>query len=230
MVIYNCDLCGKEVRKTKVYHRSKRRYCSHECRSEGQKTTFIGSNNPNYRGRDKEKWCPNCGNEKDIRANICSGCFSHNVDVKVLKEVVKNTLSFFDAYKEYVKIKNVKVSSYKIEDAIQKNNIDYSHFNMFKKIDGYLYTSKDLVKNSKCSRGLVRGILIREKILDHTICVICKVRNSWCDKSLTLQVDHIDGDHTNNEISNLRFLCPNCHSQTSTFCGRKRKHVKSLVQ
>jgi hypothetical protein len=39
---------------------------------------------------------------------------------------------------------------------------------------------------------------------------------------LTLEVDHIDGDYRNNLISNLRFLCPNCHRQTPNFAGRSR--------
>ena len=36
------------------------------------------------------------------------------------------------------------------------------------------------------------------------------------------QVDHIDGDSTNNKLKNLRLLCPNCHSQTDTFAGRNK--------
>lgn len=36
------------------------------------------------------------------------------------------------------------------------------------------------------------------------------------------QVDHIDGDSTNNRLDNLRLLCPNCHSQTNTFAGRNK--------
>ncbi len=39
---------------------------------------------------------------------------------------------------------------------------------------------------------------------------------------MRLEVDHIDGDYHNNEEWNLRFLCPNCHTQTDTFAGRTR--------
>jgi len=43
----------------------------------------------------------------------------------------------------------------------------------------------------------------------------------WNGKRLPMEVDHIDGDTTNNDISNLKVLCPNCHSQTPTW--RKKK-------
>ena len=39
----------------------------------------------------------------------------------------------------------------------------------------------------------------------------------WCGKQITLHVDHIDGNTSNNELVNLRFLCPNCHQQTPTW-------------
>ena len=39
----------------------------------------------------------------------------------------------------------------------------------------------------------------------------------WNGKPLTLQVDHIDGNHANNDQNNLRWLCPNCHTQTPTW-------------
>ena len=37
-----------------------------------------------------------------------------------------------------------------------------------------------------------------------------------------LELDHIDGDHWNNELSNLRILCANCHAQTETYCGKNK--------
>lgn len=56
---------------------------------------------------------------------------------------------------------------------------------------------------------------LREKFGD--ICVECGQINTWNNKPLMLQLDHIDGNSDNNNISNLRLLCPNCHTQTDTF-------------
>lgn len=53
-------------------------------------------------------------------------------------------------------------------------------------------------------------------------CAGCGNAGEWCGQSLRLEVDHIDGDFHNNEPENLRFLCPNCHSLTSNWCGRSR--------
>lgn len=53
-------------------------------------------------------------------------------------------------------------------------------------------------------------------------CALCGNRGLWMDRPLRLEIDHIDGDYHNNEEWNLRFLCPNCHTQTDTFAGRSR--------
>ena len=46
------------------------------------------------------------------------------------------------------------------------------------------------------------------------------------DNPLSLEVDHIDGDNSNDDRSNLEALCPNCHSQTSTWRGRNKTKVQ----
>lgn len=52
-------------------------------------------------------------------------------------------------------------------------------------------------------------------------CECCGI-SDWQGKSITLQVDHIDGNAENNSKLNLRLICPNCHSQTDTFAGANK--------
>jgi len=61
------------------------------------------------------------------------------------------------------------------------------------------------------------------------VCVLCGNTGSWMGRTLRLEVDHIDGDYHNNLADNLRFLCPNCHTQTDNFSGRSRGKYTSAA-
>ena len=52
-------------------------------------------------------------------------------------------------------------------------------------------------------------------------CTGCGVTD-WRGKPLSLTLEHIDGNGSNNKEENLTLLCPNCHSQTPTFAGRNK--------
>lgn len=52
-------------------------------------------------------------------------------------------------------------------------------------------------------------------------CFICDI-TTWQGKELPLELDHIDGDASNNKPDNLRILCPNCHSITDTWKARNK--------
>jgi Zn finger protein HypA/HybF involved in hydrogenase expression len=54
-------------------------------------------------------------------------------------------------------------------------------------------------------------------------CFGCGNEGIWREMPLTLQTDHINGDRYDNTLDNLRLLCPNCHSQTSTWAGRNKQ-------
>lgn len=75
---------------------------------------------------------------------------------------------------------------------------------------------------------LVRGIELttsdlRRRLLDEGVlqprCVSCGL-DMWLGRPIPLQLDHVDGDRTNNLLENLRVLCPTCHALTDTYCGR----------
>lgn len=79
-----------------------------------------------------------------------------------------------------------------------------------------------LVQNSTYQSAKLKNRLINEGI-KQDICEICGGSNNWNDKPLVLQLDHINGDHSDNRLENLRILCPNCHSQTETFGNKRNK-------
>lgn len=81
--------------------------------------------------------------------------------------------------------------------------------------------SEILVENSTYTNmRSLKSRVIGEKLLDYN-CKLCGI-STWLGKPITLQLDHINGVNDDHRLCNLRFLCPNCHSQTATFAGRNK--------
>lgn len=66
---------------------------------------------------------------------------------------------------------------------------------------------------------------IKKRLRTHRefYCDSCGLDEVWNGKPIVLQLEHINGIHNDNRFENLSLLCPNCHSQTSTFAGRNSK-------
>ena len=106
---------------------------------------------------------------------------------------------------------------------IKLYDIDISHFNSSPSLPAKckIPLNEILTKNSTYSRWHLKNRLIEEGIIP-IVCDECGLTKEWNKKPLTLHLDHINGDNTDNRLNNLRLLCPNCHSQTSTFAGRNK--------
>ena len=116
-----------------------------------------------------------------------------------------------------------------IKKYIEEYNIDISHFrgkgwNLGMKGIGKprLAMEEILVKNSffqsfKLKQRLFSSGLKQQK------CEMCGWAERTKDGYLPLELDHINGDHRDNRLDNLRILCPNCHSLQPTHRGRNKR-------
>jgi len=83
-----------------------------------------------------------------------------------------------------------------------------------------------LVEHSTYTSVPLKKRLLKEGYLENK-CSKCDIESEWQGEPITLQLDHINGNHNDNRLGNLRILCPNCHSQTETFSGKNAKRIIS---
>lgn len=76
------------------------------------------------------------------------------------------------------------------------------------------------VKGVRRSRGQLKSRLL-EAGIRKPACAVCAI-STWHGAPLSLSLHHVNGDRMDHRIENLELLCPNCHSQTDNFAGRKR--------
>lgn len=84
---------------------------------------------------------------------------------------------------------------------------------------------KIMVENSPYTNNRIR---LKQRIIEAGLlayeCSECGLGPEWNGKTLVLQLDHINGVNNDHRLENLRILCPNCHTQTATYAGKRRDH------
>jgi 5-methylcytosine-specific restriction endonuclease McrA len=129
------------------------------------------------------------------------------------------------------KLKEAIESSDSMQEACNKLGW---HFNTFKKRSvkhglydpekGWRQKSKPMPDRKNIedihSRRGVKHRILKENLLPY-VCAVCNV-SEWNGKPISLHLDHINGKNGDHRIENLRFLCPNCHSQTDTYTGKNK--------
>lgn len=125
-------------------------------------------------------------------------------------------------------IKPVNNNYKKIQEIIEKYNVDVSHFTYCKRTDDkrkYNSIEEYFTKNSTLGSYKIKNIILKYNIKPHK-CEECG-RSEWEHKGeflpIPLELHHMNGDNTDNTLDNLQLLCSNCHSLTDNFCKRKDK-------
>jgi Zn finger protein HypA/HybF involved in hydrogenase expression len=109
---------------------------------------------------------------------------------------------------------------------------EFNCLNCGKLFTGMLYQSRCLYCSNKCQQDyqynqriynwklydIQIGLNTTKRYLREKLnaCWKCNV-SEWNNEPITLELEHIDGNSTNNREDNLSLLCPNCHSQTETY-------------
>jgi hypothetical protein len=131
----------------------------------------------------------------------------------ILEDIVKDSISYAQCL-DKMGLVQAGGNYANLQRNIDRFNIDTSHM---------LGQAHNKGKELKPFDGLVKPAAIKKRLIQEHghQCQKC-FNTTWNDLTITLELEHIDGNNRNNSKENLMLLCPNCHSQTPTWRNRKR--------
>ena len=149
---------------------------------------------------------------------------------EVLQEAVENSTSVMGVLR-YLKRPLAGGTHAHISKRIKFFELNTSHFT------GQAHNKNKVSRNRKTAsellvdRSITNNMRRKSPVLKRALleiqreekCAVCKLTPKWQNKKLVLQIDHINGNWLDDRAENLRFLCPNCHSQTETFSRRRTR-------
>ena len=146
---------------------------------------------------------------------------------EVLEQAVAESASYAGVMR-YLGLKPSGGTHAHLSRRIRSLGIDTSHFTGRAHTKGLparnRMTWQEILIRRPADSRRVAAHLLRRALIEAGVpykCVTCGVQDEWCGLPLILHVDHIRGDPSDSRLQEVRFLCPNCHSQTATWAGRK---------
>ena len=139
--------------------------------------------------------------------------------------MVKSSRTYSECLRKLGLSTNGGHSQLLVKKRCKELSIDTSHFIGRNGISPYrrkIANEEIFVEDSKyLNMASLKKRIIEDNLIPYK-CDKCGNQGEWLGKKLTLQIDHINGNHFDNRLENLRFLCPNCHAQTSTYAGKNK--------
>lgn len=141
------------------------------------------------------------------------------------KEIIKNSSSKAEVARKVGRCGGTDFNK-RLDKYIKEHCISIEHFTGRYGEHGEKYQIQDIfIENSPVARKVIKEYIAKYNLLEYK-CSICGNRGEWLGTSLTLQLDHINGINNDNRLENLRWLCPNCHTQTPTYNGKNKTEKK----
>lgn len=112
-----------------------------------------------------------------------------------------------------------------IKKLIRDNDIDISHFTHQASNRGQSFGPKRPIEDYLSNDYPIQSHALKLRLLKEGYfeakCYKCN-NFEWLGQPIPLELEHIDGNHDNNNLSNLIIICPNCHAQTPTYRGKNK--------
>lgn len=150
-----------------------------------------------------------------------------------LEPIVKESSSLRDVARKLKLVESVATRN--LKPHIIRLDIDTSHFKRVKRkqrfTDDEVFRVDSMLRQNSSGRnslGNSGALWKRLKNYKPYECFECGNTGIWNDKELGLDVHHINANNTDNRLENLVFLCPNCHSQTDSFKGKKQNRKETI--